>query len=228
MSTSEWAVILDMDGVIVDSEAMHVRIDARVCAEMGVQVDEKEFERYVGTPAPDTWSDAKARYRLRAPVGALVARARELYEQALADGRFPAAVPGIVERIRALNAEGVTVAVASSTVSDVVRRVLEELGVSDLIRACVGGDQVTRGKPHPEIYRKAATLIRIRPERCVAIEDSAPGVRSARAAGMACVGFQNTGSGVQDLSSATVVVDSIGELSVRTLRTLALTGTPPG
>jgi HAD superfamily hydrolase (TIGR01509 family) len=224
VGTDVWAVILDMDGVIVDSEAMHVAIDAQVCAEYGVLVDEKEFERYIGTPAPDTWRDARERYGLQAPVEDLIGRARELYEQALADGRFPDAVPGIVDLVRALHGAGVPVAVASSTVADVVRRILERLDILKLIDAIVGGDQVRHGKPHPEIYSRAAALIGMRPDRCVAIEDSAPGVRSARSAGMACVGYRNVGSGGQDLSSASVIVDTIPDLSVEALCALAQQG----
>jgi HAD superfamily hydrolase (TIGR01509 family) len=217
-------VILDMDGVIVDSEVMHIGIDAQVCAEYGVRVDEMAFERYVGTPAPETWRDVKARYGLTAPVEELVARARSLFERALADGRFPPAIPGILELIQALHGEGVPIAVASSTVSDVVGRILSELGVLRLIDAYVGGDQVTSGKPDPEIYRTAAGLIGFRPEDCVAIEDSSPGVRSARAAGMACVAFRNATSGQQDLSDASIVVASITELRVEALRALVESG----
>ena len=79
-------------------------------------------------------------------------------------------------------------AVASGSNADMVRAHMEELGALDYFEAIVGGDQVQRGKPAPDIYLQAAKALGADPADCFAVEDSGNGVRSAHAAGMKCIG----------------------------------------
>ena len=76
----------------------------------------------------------------------------------------------------------------------------------------VSGEELERSKPHPDIYLKAAEQIGISPIDCVAIEDANAGVRSAKAAGMYTIGYQNPNSGAQDLSVADVVIQDMKEV----------------
>lgn len=215
-----WALVLDMDGVIVDTEPLYIRVDALVCRELGVDVDEAEFERCVGQRAQEMWAELRERLGLPASVDELLARASALHREIADAGEQPPPVPGALELIRDLHRRRIPVAVASSTPSIAVDRVLDRLAVRELIAARIGGDQVVRAKPDPEIYLRAADAVGLPPACCVAIEDSVPGVAAARASGMACVGLRNPHYESLDLSHATAVVDSLLELDVERLARL--------
>ncbi len=217
VGTTTWALVLDMDGVIVDTEPLYIRIDALVCRELGVDVEEVEFERCVGQRAPEMWAELRERFALPASVDELLARAAALHREAVDAGERPPPVPGVLALIEDLHRRRVPVAVASSTPAASVDRVLDRLRIRELIANRIGGDQVTRAKPDPEIYLRAADALRVPPSACVAIEDSVPGVSAARAAGMVCVGLRNPRYRSQDLSHATVVVESLLELDVERL-----------
>ena len=218
--SASWALVLDMDGVIVDTEPLYIRVDALVCRELGVDVEEAAFERCVGQRAPEMWAELRERFDLPATVDELLARAAALHREAVEAGESSPPVPGALELIRDLHRRRIPVAVASSTSAAAVDRVLDRVGVRELITARVGGDQVLRAKPDPEIYLRAAGEIGLPPARCVAIEDSVPGVASARAAGMACVGLRNPRYESLDLSHATVVVESLVGLDAERLAQL--------
>ncbi len=223
-----WAVVLDMDGVIVDTEPLYIRIDAIVCREQGVHVDEQEFEPHVGQRAREMWAELRERFGLAASVDELLARSVALHDEALEAGDVPPPVPGVLELVGQLHRRRIPVAVASSTPAAAIDRVLDRVGMRDLIAARIGGDQVVHAKPDPEIYLQTADALGLPPSACVAIEDSVPGVAAARAAGMACVGLQNPHSGSQDLSHATVVVDSLHGLDIERLAGLVPRGGSAG
>ena len=100
-------------------------------------------------------------------------------------------------------------AVASSSMYERIERTAKSLGVDDCFDVYVSGEQLKRPKPAPDIFIKAAELLGVSPSECIVIEDSGNGVNAAKAAGMACVGYINPGSGDQDLSAADYLVESL-------------------
>jgi HAD superfamily hydrolase (TIGR01509 family) len=99
-------------------------------------------------------------------------------------------LPGAVEAVRAL-ADRWPLAVASSSPPELIRVVLDAAGVADRFRVTVSSEEVARGKPAPDVYLAAAERLGVDPAQCVAIEDSANGLRSAAAAGMTVVAVPN-------------------------------------
>jgi HAD superfamily hydrolase (TIGR01509 family) len=95
-------------------------------------------------------------------------------------------LPGAVEAVRALGARW-PLGLASSSNAPVIALVLSETGLDEVIRAWVSSEEVDRGKPAPDVYLEAARRLGVAPARCVAVEDSSNGMRSAHAAGMAVV-----------------------------------------
>jgi HAD superfamily hydrolase (TIGR01509 family) len=95
-------------------------------------------------------------------------------------------LPGAVDAVRALGARW-PLGLASSSNAPVIALVLERTGLDRVIRAWVSSEEVARGKPAPDVYLEAARRLEVEPERCVAVEDSSNGIRSAHAAGMAVV-----------------------------------------
>jgi len=112
-----------------------------------------------------------------------------------------------VAAARALLAEGIAVAVASSSPRERLARTLDRAGLAGLFAVSVAGDEVARGKPAPDMFLEAAARLGVAPGACVVIEDSAPGVAAGRAAGMVTVGVRR--DAISDLSAAHVVVDAL-------------------
>jgi HAD superfamily hydrolase (TIGR01509 family) len=178
------AVVLDLDGVLVDSEEVWDAARRALVAERGGRWKEGATEAMLGMSAPE-WS----RY-VRDELGvdlepdaidrAVVEKLTDAYRE-----RLPL-LPGAVGAVRAL-ARRWPLGVASSSNAPVIALVLERAGIADRIRAWVSSEEVARGKPAPDVYLEAARRLGVEPARCVAVEDSTNGLRSAAAAGMAVV-----------------------------------------
>jgi beta-phosphoglucomutase-like phosphatase (HAD superfamily) len=101
-----------------------------------------------------------------------------------------------------------------------VRGAVAELGLDAAFDAIVSGDEVARGKPAPDVYLEAARRLAVPASRCVAIEDSGPGIAAARAAGMATVAIPHPVSRTHDFSGALLQVTTAADLTVDTLQRL--------
>jgi HAD superfamily hydrolase (TIGR01509 family) len=175
------AVIFDMDGLMLDTEPLAARAWVDAAAAMGIAFDAGVCERLIGRNAADCREIIVAHHGRDYPVAAMMQAWLDAYDAIVAREGI-ALKPGLGELIAWLEEERIAMAVATST-----RRVraLAKLVALDLDRrfaALVGGDEVARGKPAPDIYREAVARIAAAPAQCVALEDSEPGVRAALAA----------------------------------------------
>jgi beta-phosphoglucomutase-like phosphatase (HAD superfamily) len=211
------AVIFDMDGVLADTEPIQEAALAAFLALRGKSLSPSYYAETIGLDYRAFWIDLTARYGLSESVDECVAG----YEPMLL-GRLVGleAAPGATELVRALESAGVPMAVASSSFRPVVEATLGAIGLSGAFKAVVSGDEVTNGKPAPEIYLRAAGRLGVEPGKCVAIEDSANGVRAAIAAGMACLGVVTPYSTSEQLQ-ATRTVRSLAEVAPRDLAQMA-------
>ncbi len=180
--SKELAVVFDMDGVIFDSERAVLAVWQELAAELGLGEIEAVFRRCIGT------NKARTREILGETFPALDFAAfdtetRRRFQAKWGGGRLPVK-PGAAELLGALRERGVPLALASSTDSAVVRQELDEAGLLTCFDAVVGGDQVKRSKPDPEIFLRAAEALDMPPARCFVIEDSFNGIRAAHRAGM--------------------------------------------
>lgn len=198
-------VVFDCDGTIVDTEPVSRDVLREVLPRYGYEPTDADFEAIVGHPGHRTYAYLAERADLP-PEEAFRAELRVEWKQRHAAGLvvFADAVATIV----ALTDAGVPVGVTSSSSRGHVRRSLEAAGVLDLVAAHLGAEDVSEHKPHPEPYLAAARAIRVDPERCSAVEDTATGVASARAAGMFTVGIVREGRR-DHLGGAHRVVDEI-------------------
>ena len=176
------AVIFDMDGVLVDGEPIYYEAASALLAEDGLTLPLDRYKQYMGTKAG--WDELAEDLELPRP--ASYYRERGYVLVAAAYAAVDTALPGAVELVRGLQRLGLPLALASSTHSSNVAVCLDRLGIADAFTAVVCGDDVTNGKPDPEIYLEAAARLGLDPTRCLAIEDAPAGIRAARAAGMAC------------------------------------------
>lgn len=203
------AVIFDMDGVIVDSEPHHERSFRKLFDEIGFGDRHGiHFPDYYGRSDKALLDDFIAVHQ---PVQTfeemLDRRHRHLVELLRAEQPIFPGLPEIVEECAARW----PIAVASGSLHAVIDEVLGMKSLRRHFSAIVSSQDVPRGKPHPDIFLRAAELLETAPEDCVVIEDSDAGVTAASAAGMQSIAITNSFAR-ERLGHATVVVDTYVEL----------------
>lgn len=184
------AVLFDLDGVLIDSSSFHRESWTKLGSEIGFQMTDAVFWETFGMPNRQIFPLLFGHALPEAETSALSERKEELF-RALARGRLRA-LPGAIDLLRSLKESGFRLALGSSTPRSNVDVILETLGVACLFDATVTADDVTHGKPNPEVFLAAAARVAVPPERCVVVEDAVVGVEAARAAGMRCLAVTTT------------------------------------
>ena len=173
-------VIFDMDGVLVDSAAPHFRSWQLLAEEHGRTVTEAQFAETFGRQNRDIIPIFFGQVA-EAEIRTLADRKEELYRSLIRQD--PPIVKGAIRIVRSLHRAAVRLAVGSSGPRANIDLVLSAMGVMEHISAVVSGDDITRGKPDPQVFSVAADRLGLDPRRCVVIEDAPVGVCAARAAG---------------------------------------------
>lgn len=214
------AVVFDFDGVLADSEPLHLRAYQALLEPQGIRLDQKTYaERYLG------YDDEGALRRIAEDNGLLLGD-EEIEMLIIEKGRvFESLVgsrdvlyPGAAECVRRLSAAW-PVGIASGALRADIDLLLRGAALQDLFRFIVAAGDTERTKPAPDPYLRAAELHGIPASACVAIEDSHWGLDSARAAGMRTIAITHTYPR-NTLGDADLVIDSLSELTVDTLRGL--------
>ena len=230
MTTRLQAIVFDFDGVIADSEPLHLRAFQQALAEEGVELTGHEyFTRYLGYDDVGMF-EALARDRRIAMsdrhVTTLVARKGAALQQMMQAGSV--LFPGAREFIREA-AAAVPIAIASGALRHEIDEIVEAAGVADLFAAIVASGDTPESKPSPAPYLLAFARLReatgrdLDARRCVAIEDSRWGLESARGAGLRCVAVSNSYP-AHELSGAELVVNGLKELTLPMLDDLVSDG----
>ena len=218
------AVVFDLDGVILQTEEVWDEVRGSYVVEQGGRYDDEAQRAMMGMSAPE-WSRylheelgvpgapeqisadivrlMEARYRDELP---LIAGAGEAVERLA--GRWP-------------------LGLASSSNRPLIDAALELSGLDRFFTATVSSEEVARGKPAPDVYLEAARRLGVDPERCVAVEYSHSGIRSAKSAGMRVIAIPNRSfpPDPDALAAADLVLDSIDELTVEAAQSAAAPAT---
>jgi HAD superfamily hydrolase (TIGR01509 family) len=211
------ALIFDFDGVIVDSEPLHLTAFRDTLADEGIALTTEDYyARYLGYDDHDAIVEAlRAAGREAAPelVRTLMARKADVF---LALVRSSVRLfPGVAGFVRAAAAR-VPLAIASGALRHEIELIVGQAGLADAFAAIVSADDVSAGKPSPEGFLRACALLRARvgdlaPAECLVVEDSQPGVEAARRAGMRCLAVTNS-YGLDELVGADLVVASLEDV----------------
>lgn len=182
------AVILDNDGLTVDSETVWTRAEVRLFARRGREFTHAHKLELVGCAGPVAAGKLAAMLDLDPREGmAALHELGDLVVEELAAGCAP--MPGARELIAALGAAGVPFALCSNSPRRIVDAALRGSGLASAFAATIAGDEVLSGKPAPDPYLAAAAALGVAASGCVALEDSPTGAASARGAGMAVLGI---------------------------------------
>lgn len=179
----KWAVIFDMDGVLVDSSAAHYeawrRLGEREGRPFTPEMFQQTFGMHNGQILP-LWLGPDAD---SAEMERLAAWKEATYREIAADLMQP--IAGVLQLIERLHQQDVPMAVGSSGPLANIRMILRTLGVENRFQVLSTGEDVTHGKPDPEVFLVAARRLGMPPQRCVVLEDAPQGIEAARRAGMA-------------------------------------------
>ena len=176
-------VVFDMDGILIDSEPLFRMAAQRAADELGYVLADETYESWMGLPPQAVEAGVRASFGTEFPMDEFRARFHTVW-RTHTDRHGVPAQPGMRDLLASLHARGVPFGVATSTQREQAERSLALAGLAPYIDVLVAGNEVAAGKPAPDIFLRAATAIGVTPERCIALEDSAVGVRAAAGARM--------------------------------------------
>lgn len=209
-SVARWGALFDWDGVIVDSSPQHREAWERLAREEKRELPPDHFVRGFGlkneTIVPEIlqWTSNPGE------VERLSLRKEALYRDVLREIKVEA-LPGVRNWLETLREHGIPCAVGSSTHRPNIDLALGQIGLADFFQAIVTAEDVTRGKPDPEVFVKGAERLGLPPERCVVFEDAFAGLQAGRDGGMKTIGVATTHPR-EELHMADLAVERLDQL----------------
>jgi beta-phosphoglucomutase family hydrolase len=205
-------VIFDMDGVIIDSEPMQLSAYNKVLEDYGVRLSEEDFIRWcVGHKGYDIVTFLRNYFNLSESVENLLSAKNTAYLSLLRQNIH--LMPGLLPLLDHLIKFGYRLAVASSSSVSDIEEVLAGLGIREKFQTVVSAEEVSKGKPAPDIFLETARRLDVTPDKCAVLEDSQSGVEAAALAGMYCIAVPNRFTAFQDFSRANVRVPDLFAVS---------------
>lgn len=198
-------IIFDLDGVLVDSEMIYYRITRMLFIKLKIDVTIEEHNSFVGISASKMWKFLKEKYYLTQSVDELIDLELNLKCNYLQETNLKP-IDGVQNLLTYLKEKHFKIAIATSNHWNNAYFILNKLQIVEYFDLIITGDQVSNGKPDPDIFMLVAKKMAEDPANCIVIEDSTNGVIAAKKAGMNCIGFINPNSGKQDLTKSDVII----------------------
>jgi len=210
MNNNLLAAIFDMDGVIVDNDIYHFRAWGELCDSYGLTVDQKDIKSWFGNTNPmilkKLFGDTLSQKRIE-EIGTEKERLyREIY---LPEIKL---TPGLLPFLKNLKDSGFRIAIATSAPRENVDFILDKTGIRGYFHEIIDSSMIKEGKPSPEIYLKAAEVLKMSPLNCIVFEDSFHGIESANRAGMKVIGVATTHA-AELLNGTVKTIDDFNEIT---------------
>jgi cytidine deaminase len=216
-----WALVFDVDGVIVETEILNAKASVEMFRRLyGAAVQPEDFQPFIGTGDERYVEGVAEKHGVTIDTRAAVLERERCFFELLATEPLPAA-PGVAALIQAARDRAdVRLAIATSGNRSKQVQVIEGAGLKlEWFDVVITGDMVARKKPDPLIYQLAAEGLGLPPNRCIVIEDAPSGVKAAKAAGCLCVAVMSS-VGAEELAGADRIVGSLAEVSLEGLEAL--------
>lgn len=209
------AVIWDLDGVIVDTILYHLQAWRKLFNKRGKQdfVKRGDFREILGQRNDDTIRKVFGK-EISAQELAALSEEKEKYFRLQITKRKIKPMLGVLELLASSKEEGFQQALVSSAPRENIELLLSSLRISEYFKAVIASEDVSRGKPEPEGFLLAARKLKVPESECIVIEDTVPGVKAAKRAGMKCLAVTGTYER-ENLAEADIVVDSLARVTVK-------------
>lgn len=201
------AILWDMDGVLVDSGDYHFEAWREALAREKHELDFEQFRSTFGQRNDTVLRSILGQDLSDSEIARIANYKEELYRKQVRDKGIDA-LPGVLHWLKQLHEAGWRQAVATAAPRENALTILDELLIEGFFGAIVSAEDVTRGKPDPQVYLTAAARLNAMPVRSIVIEDAPAGLEGARRAGMRCVGVRTS----HDELEADIVVDLLTDL----------------
>jgi len=211
------ACIFDLDGVLVDTAKYHFKAWKRLTDKLGINFTEDDNERLKGV-------SRMVSLEIILEIGNMDLDERKKLEYATLKNNWyieyiskmtPSEIlPGCVQFIRELKNANIRIAIGSASKNTPM--ILDRVGIQEMFDAVADGNNISKAKPDPEVFLKAADMVGIKPEECVVFEDAVAGVQAALNAGMKCIGIGSP----EVLTKAHFVVPGLYVMNMEKLRTI--------
>jgi len=203
------AVVFDMDGLMFNSEDVYWRVGAELLRRRGCVFTRELSDAMMGRPPQPGFEVMIRWHALTDTWRALADESEDLFIGFLDENLAP--MPGLLELLARLEAAGIPKAICTSSSRRVLTAVLARFAMEPRFQFTLTAEDIHQGKPHPEIYLKAAERFGIPPQEMLVLEDSQTGCRSAAAAGAFTVAVPGEHSRNQDFSVASMVIPSLAD-----------------
>ena len=199
------AVVFDMDGLIFDSERLVLDSWVEVGKKYNIEDIEEVFRSCIGTNKVKTREIVDSHYGKDFPYDSFSAEASAIFREWVKKDGLPVK-PGVQNTLMILKERGIPLGLASSTRVALVTEELKEAGLYDYFQVVMGGDQLKRSKPEPDIYLMTCEKLGVDPTKCYALEDSYNGIISAYRAGMKPVMIPDMLPPTREMKEKSVVI----------------------
>jgi beta-phosphoglucomutase len=219
LSTTDDAVIWDVDGTLVDTAEFHYQAWVELARQIGRPFTRADFTSTFGWRNPEIIRRVFGTQYNEHEVADLGDRKEELYRAAARQG--VSLLPGVRALLEALHAAGFKQAIGSSAPRGNLDLILELTQTERFFDAVVSMEDTQRGKPDPQVFQVAAARLGVVPAHCVVVEDAAAGVQAAKAGGMKCIAVSFVGHHSDDAlkkAGADLVVKTLEEVSLPMIR----------
>lgn len=206
------AIIFDMDGVIIDSEPFHEKIERGLLEEFGEFISAEEYSSFIGTTDKHIWSTLKEKYDLEPSVEELITMKKKKLMKIIHEIPLMSGFKEVLEYFYERNYK---IALASSNSRRAVDHMIKQFNLEKYFIVTMSGNDIIHSKPHPEIFLKTAKKLNVRPNECLVFEDAANGIKAAESAGMKCIALDNPNSKKQDLSKADLIINNFEDFDIK-------------
>lgn len=208
------AAIYDLDELMVDSTAIHLKADTEVLKFYDydyTRVNEEMENKFMGRRVSDMYKEILKILNADIKLEEILQKREEIFLKLVRDELE--LMPGLETSLKVCQDLNLKIALASSGTNRYIDVVLEKFEIVKYFEVIVSGDDVKKGKPDPETFSVAAKKLGLEPNECVVLEDATNGIKSAKAAGCQCIAVKNSNTPPQDLSLADVAIDSLNKFS---------------
>jgi HAD superfamily hydrolase (TIGR01509 family) len=208
------AVLFDMDGVLSDSEPYHVRAFRELFRKHGIRLTSQDTRDIFGRLDEHIIRDFCRKKGIYCPIYQWGREKRKIAVKIMRKSRLPS-FPGAKDLVKCASKK-FKIGIGTSSSYDEIKVVLDKLSLRKYFDAIMGREDVRTHKPSPELYRKLAGKLKVRPHECIVVEDSVAGVEAAKRAKMFCIAVTNSFP-ASKLRKADLIVDSLKDSRVWSL-----------